>query len=221
MTDCYNTLLAFPGTTLNADFLSPLQMEIAGIIKRLRDENVFQLQPSSISYSQNPRALPREKLSSESDAASGNLPVKKRGRPSRRDKVTRSKAALTDLEQRLQSTELGSSILNSQQPSAQSDSSLTNPTTISLRHYQASKESLLNDLQRYPESGRSALERANQNVLERLKKTEQLAGTQRQTGSTSVAGIGRIERAVAEISADSTDSAGLLHLLEGAGRQVV
>jgi hypothetical protein len=155
--------------------------------------NVFYLLPSTEKSAENPRELPREIIQDE-DWIEEN----KKGRPSKRTKALKGKAALDQLDRWLQkTTPIGSEAGPSYHHLVE------NPPNSSLRQYQSHKEQLLAELERQ-EAGDKILS-ANKAVVERLKQAENIVEGDRP-------GIERVERAALE------GGGGILRLLEGAGK---
>lgn len=185
--------------TLTSDQLKPLLAPASFIINTITKAKLFYLVPTTDMGAQNPRTLPREIIQEELIA------VKKKGRPTKRDKAAKAKAALETLDKWLDTT------------AGRNDSSthrlLELAPTATLYQYQINKEHLLkavdgNVLDQGP------LVAANLEVRNRLKQAEAIVAT----GVSH--NLERVEKAVSELD-DLTlkRNGGLLGLLEGAGKR--
>jgi hypothetical protein len=150
---------------------------------------------------------------------------KKKGRPTRLDKVKKAKGVLHNLEMWLENTS------GSQMPPAAiapdlASTSETTPTAkteveATLGHYQNSKSYLLNRIDFRAQSGGAserytAFQQANQFVLDRLKAMEELLASDGISLSNDPnAVLARVEHAVKEfIEADEGHGGGILGLLK-------
>lgn len=203
---------------------------------------VFYILPESDLCPSNPRELPRELFvqdpvlpESQSDAPQ----PKKKGRPSKRDKLKKAKDALGNLDKWLDRNTFipqipppGYMSMPGPPPVAQ-HVLLSHPPIMSHYNYQVHKSHLLNALDPlYPNphaptdtsDGRAALERANHHVLNRLKKIDRLAAEQGlEVGGEGGdrTGLERVERAVGELGKTGPlgRRGGILGLLEGGGME--
>ncbi|KAG1758983.1 hypothetical protein EDD22DRAFT_907928 [Suillus occidentalis] len=207
--DMYQSLLKLPDV-LETDFLRPLRPHIIYILWALQKAQFFHILPPSNLYPLSPRELPRENfISSIADGA-----TKKKGRPSRHDKVKKSKDAVVALDKL--HMPVTTHIL------------LSHPPSTTRNNYRAKKSELLEKLEPdYPyvtteELGRAALERANLGVVSRLQKIdEEAAAKGMEIGGEGGerTGLRRVERAADELGKIGSlgGRGGLLGLLEGAG----
>lgn len=139
---------------------------------------------------------------------------KKKGRPTRREKAKKAKVALDGLDKWLDKT---SPILP-----MTSGRGFRTSTTTTLEQYQLHKSLMLNAAYTSPDTSdeRSAIERANLFVLDRLKTAEELVSADifsTLTEGNLNAGLARVERAVGAFDAHADRRGGILSLLEGAG----
>jgi hypothetical protein len=154
--------------------------------------------------------------------------LKKKGRPSKREKMKKAKDALAGLEKWLNKTTYTFSDGDGQPVASTSASTpvsthilLSNPPMTSRNHYQTQKFSLLEDITS-ENSNAAALERANHAVLARLKKIDRIAaekGLEVGGEGGERTGLERVEKAVAELDGRSSTwvRGGILGLLEGGG----
>ncbi|KIK70821.1 hypothetical protein GYMLUDRAFT_107345, partial [Collybiopsis luxurians FD-317 M1] len=94
--DQYSSLLLLP-TILTTDMLLPLQPYASHILESLFQSHVFHIIPSSDLHAFNPRQLPREVYVDSLSESNLQVP-KKTGRPSKRDKAKKAKAALDGID---------------------------------------------------------------------------------------------------------------------------
>lgn len=144
---------------------------------------------------------------------------KKKGRPSKHDKARKAKAAVDSLDRWLQKT--------SYPPENATGSSsagippthqlLMNPPKSTLYQYQSHKIHMLNTIDTPGSDGRAAIVQANHDLLARLKELKDRDPHIAAIGNGL--GLQRVERAVQEMNDPSGQPAGLLGLLEGAGRR--
>ncbi|KAG1749835.1 uncharacterized protein EDB91DRAFT_1197140 [Suillus paluster] len=237
--DMYQSLLKLPDV-LNTDLLRPLRPHVIFVLSALQKAQFFLILPPSNLYPLNPRELPREKIMSDvADAyeqvasATTNAP-KKKGRPSKHDKVKKSRDALVALDKWLDKTAY--TYQPSQAASAEAPQPVTthillsHPPSTTRNNYRAKKSEVLEKLEpNYPyvtteerASGRAALERANRGVVSRLQKIdEEAAARGMEIGGEGGerTGLRRVERAADELGNIGSlgGRGGLLGLLEGAG----
>jgi len=163
-------------------------------------------------------------------------PPKKKGRPTKREKLKKAKDALATLEKYMakNAITLPPDALPESWPSAATSSSsdalqithtmAAHPPITTLNKYREQKGRLLDylsvsDGQSAP--GRQTLERVNHAVLARLRKIDELAAEQGlEVGGEGgeKTGLMRVERAVQELYDDGSGRrGGILGLLEGGG----
>ncbi|OCH96050.1 hypothetical protein OBBRIDRAFT_787501 [Obba rivulosa] len=245
--DHYNFLLSLP-SMLSEPSLKTLQSYVAYILSSLLNMNAFHILPHSNLRPYDPSVLPREVFIPDSDPTMldgspianfmSDLP-KKKGRPSKREKMRKAKDAVVTLSKYLDrcvtpaplhpvpSTSgsipygSGSSTPAFEQPPVL-HSLMKNPPTTSRTNYQALKGQLLDTL--YADSqlggaGQAALARANDAVLGRLKLIDSMAaerGLEVGGEGGEKTGLTRVEQAVKELS-EGVQRGGILTLMEGAG----
>ncbi|KZT06002.1 uncharacterized protein LAESUDRAFT_654559 [Laetiporus sulphureus 93-53] len=214
--DIYQSVLLLP-QKLNSPDLLLLQPHARYVLTSLLNANAFHILPHSDLRPYNPSNLPREifvedgqesavlaALAGETATAQGSRPPKKKGRPSKREKLKRAKDALVSLDKFIDKNTL----VSTPEPSLQHSSRVlgssgsctvdhqetthvmvTNPPIATRDNYRAAKFQLLHMLdpslydsasgeasQSVSQSiGRQALERTNEAVLARLKMIDQLA----------------------------------------------
>jgi hypothetical protein len=175
----------------------------------------FNILPPSNLGADNPRSLPREVFvpdAQEPEIEEGQDVPKKKGRPSKKETLRRTRAAVTGLGRWLDNTDVpdgpdNAHIIMSSAPSA-------------LRAaYIKDKEALLDVL--VDEEGQVALATANRGMLSRLRYIDERAAARgMEVGSEGGerTGMGRVERAVSELERPELRwRGGLLGLMEGAG----
>ncbi|KAG0704341.1 hypothetical protein DFH29DRAFT_1068062 [Suillus ampliporus] len=237
--DMYQSLLKLPDV-LDTDFLRPLRPHVIYLLSALQKAQFFHILPPSNLYPLSPRELPREKFIS--DVADGyeqpasvttNVP-KKKGRPSKHDRVKKSKDALVALDKWLDKTAYTyqphqATSTDAPQP-VTTHILLSHPPSTTRNNYRAKKSELLEKLEPdYPyvtteerASGRAVLERANRGVVSRLQKIDEGAaakGMEIGGEGGERTGLRRVERAADELGKIGSlgGRGGLLGLLEGAG----
>ncbi|KAK0198265.1 hypothetical protein F5146DRAFT_1018860 [Armillaria mellea] len=205
--DQYATLISIPDTLTTAE-LKPFKPAVLHILKILVTSQIFHILPASGLDCQNPRTLPREIVIPD---VLGEEGPKRKGRPTKGDRVKRSKVALDNLDQWMQKTSPpGSSDLGAKHRL------ITNPPAEpTLLQYQMRKEMLLHALDSDPE-GKAHINEANEEVFNRLKLSEELAEGEVESDS-GPPGLRRVQRAMKEKDREGRRG-GLLGLLEGAGR---
>lgn len=198
--------------------LLPLQPYVSHILERLVKSESFHIIPSSDLSAFNPRQLPRELYVDSLSSESNSQIAKKAGRPSKRDKAKKAKAALDGIDKWMHktsvSTESGSA---TSQPTHYL---LTQPPAQTLTEYQAQKSNVLEAIRFPPENpldGHPAMEQVSNEVLERLTQL-QMAEAPRLKPDASLSGKTRAERAVKEMK--EKGGYGLIGLLEGSGINV-
>ena len=257
----YKLLLALP-QNLAPPHLLPLQPYAIHILQTLLASKAFHVLPASSSRSQNPSVLPREQFVADASVeppAEGTTTAKKKGRPSKRDKVRKAKDAVVALDKWLDKNtyvypeptgEAGPSEATS--PQRTTHTLISHPPTASQAIYIKEKTRLLNIIDPSDPSGldsqavadsvppdvlsdgawlpaavaavdgaieRDALGRANEAVLARLRKIDEMAaerGLEVGGEGGDKTGLVRVERAVREYRSGRARG-GILGLLEGAG----
>ncbi|KAK0506277.1 hypothetical protein EDD18DRAFT_1122743, partial [Armillaria luteobubalina] len=205
--DQYATLISIPDT-LTAAELEPFKPAVLRILKTFVTSENFHILPASGLGCQNPRTLPREIVVPDVLDEEG---PKRKGRPTKGDRVKRSKVALDNLDQWMQKTSLpGSSDLG-----AKHHLITHPPAEPTLLQYEMRKEMLLHALDKDPE-GKAHINEANEEVFNRLKLSEELADSEVEPDS-GPPGLRRVQRAMKEKDREGRRG-GLLGLLEGAGR---
>ncbi|KAG2159690.1 uncharacterized protein EDB93DRAFT_1111525 [Suillus bovinus] len=230
--DMYQSLLKLPDV-LETDFLRPLRPYIIHVLSALQKAQFFHILPPSNLYPHNPRELPREKFISDGyEQAAYATTTKKKGRPSKHDKLKKSKDAVVALDKWLDKTAYTyqpsrNTSVEAPQP-VTTHILLSHPPSMTRNNYRAKKSELLEKLEPdYPHAtteslGRSALERANLGVVSRLQKIdEEAAAKGMEIGGEGGerTGLRRVERAADELGKIGLlgSRSGLLGLLEGAG----
>ncbi|KAJ3750601.1 hypothetical protein DFH05DRAFT_1565688 [Lentinula detonsa] len=222
--DHYSSLLLLP-TTLTAEKLLPLQPYVSHILQFLVNSEAFYIFPSSDLGPFNPRQLPREIYVDSISSESALQKSKKAGRPSRRDKAKKAKAALDGIDKWMHKTSVPTpSATDGEDNGAASETPstmhylLAQPPMQTLTEYQAHKANMLRTID-FPPADSScvhfAMEQVSYDVLERLRQLQETEGPRLDTEAPSFAGKERAERAVREMK--EKGGAGLLGLLEGAG----
>ncbi|KAG1908260.1 uncharacterized protein F5891DRAFT_7073 [Suillus fuscotomentosus] len=232
--DMYESLLKLPDV-LETDFLRPLRPHIIYVLSALQKAQFFHILPPSNLYPHSPRELPREKFISdgyEQAAYFSTNASKKKGRPSKHDKVKKSKDAVVALDKWLDKTAYTYQpprVTSAEAPqSVTTHILLSHPPSTTRNNYRAKKSELLEKLEPdYPYvttegPGRAALERANLGVVSRLQKIdEEAAAKGMEIGGEGGerTGLRRVERAADELGKIGSlgGRGGLLGLLEGAG----
>jgi hypothetical protein len=158
--------------------------------------------------------------STEEDAMATRVP-KKKGRPSKRDIAKRAKEAVAGLDRWLERTNWVAQVASGDGagPSrARGQALLSHAPTASRAKYGVQKARVLGTLlEREEGNGVEALERANLEVLGRLKKIDAMAaerGMEVGGEGGELTGLGRVERAAGELAKGGI---GILGLSQGAG----
>ena len=245
--DVYKTLLTLPSRLEEAG-LSRLKPYVIHVLDLLLEAQTFHVHPDSSLKAQNPSQVPREVVVPEGQDVSAFLqttgreiaepeattsaPAKKKGRPSKRDKIRKAKEALVSLEKYINKNAVPRAA-----PLLALDDEVTSPPEMahvvfgqaphtSLANYGRRKDDLLDAIQSTDPSGssRAALQRANESVLARLKQIDAMAAEQGlEVGGEGgdQTGLERVQRAVDELQHSSGAGAGggILGLLEGAGME--
>ena len=245
--DVYKTLLTLPSRLEEAG-LSRLKPYLIHVLDLLLEAQTFHVHPDSSLKAQNPSQVPREVVVPEGQDVSAFLqttgreiaepeattsaPAKKKGRPSKRDKIRKAKEALVSLEKYINKNAVPRAA-----PLLALDDEVTSPPEMahvvfgqaphtSLANYGRRKDDLLDAIQSTDSSGssRAALQRANESVLARLKQIDAMAAEQGlEVGGEGgdQTGLERVQRAVDELQHSSGAGAGggILGLLEGAGME--
>ncbi|KIJ68202.1 hypothetical protein HYDPIDRAFT_165121 [Hydnomerulius pinastri MD-312] len=240
--DLYNDIISLPDA-LSTEYLLPIRSHAIYILSALVEAQLFHILPSSDVHPLNPREIPREHfvrdmepMAAGSSASVSNAP-KKKGRPSKRDKIKKARDALASLDKWLDRTSY------TYQPPQAADSSeppqpvtthivLSHPPSTSRNNYRTQKSNLLDAVDpSYPYSlpgtsvanpGLAALSRANEAVVARMKRIDEEAAAQGlEVGGEGGerTGLQRVERAASELGEPTAlgGRGGILGLLEGAG----
>jgi len=181
------------------------------VLSRLVGSEAFYILPSShLELSRLPREIfvPNRE---EEVAVEVSTTVRKRGRPSRRDKQKRSNQAATALETWLRQENTSPA---SDTPELHTDDhDQVSPLTSSSRHaYLAQKRAMLDALER-DGSGREVLRTANEAVLRRLREIDEMAACQGlEVGGEGgeKTGLARIEKVVGEMGESSSGILGMV-----------
>ncbi|KIK96258.1 hypothetical protein PAXRUDRAFT_826161 [Paxillus rubicundulus Ve08.2h10] len=238
--DLYNEILSLPNV-LNLEYLIPTRPHAIYVLSALLKAQVFHVLPRAELHPLNPRELPREifvqdtePTAAEPSTSGGPMP-KKKGRPSKREKMKKARDSLASLDGWLTNhTHQPSSAIESTEPAlpVATHVLLSHPPITSRDIYRSQKSHLLHAIDpSYPysvcgtsetNSGRAALGRANEAVVERLRKIDEEAAAQGlEVGGEGGerTGLQRVERAVGELGDTRTAGGrgGILGLLEGAG----
>lgn len=254
--DVYHSLRELPASLTSPEIL-PLQPYATYVLKTIVDAEMFHILPRAELRPYKPSVLPREvfvteekesailaTLAGDSATPNAGAGLKKKGRPSRRDKQKKAKDALAALEKYLQKN----TITHDPEPTPMSGSSapitdrsqtthrmVVHPPSATREQYQSHKIDVLGMLDpsgagpissqgeptRGGNAGKEALQRANAAVLARLKMIDEMAAEQGlEVGGEGgeKTGLARVERAVQQLATgDLAARAGILSLLEGAG----
>ncbi|KAG5338605.1 hypothetical protein C0989_006858 [Termitomyces sp. Mn162] len=212
--------------SLNVDHLHPLQPHVSHILSILLQGKVFFLAPESGSRSLNPRSLPRENFIEGAVLPLDINAPKKKGRPTKRDKIKKAKLDLDSLDKWLYDTPppLSTAVASSLSSSFEASSG-NSPVETTLTQYQNEKARILDaiDPQTTPAASashaNSTIQKSNQFILERLKTAEGFFSAESTLGDQST-GVSRVERAVNELGVTNSVGrlGGALNLLEGAGK---
>ena len=204
------SLLALP-SLLDTEHLSPLKPQATYVLSRLVGSEAFYILPSShLELSRLPREIfvPNRE---EEVAVEVSTTVRKRGRPSRRDKQKRSNQAATALETWLRQENASPA---SDTPELHTDDhDQVSPLISSSRHaYLAQKRVMLDALER-DGSGRGVLRTANEAVLRRLREIDEMAACQGlEVGGEGgeKTGLARIEKVVGEMGEGGSGILGMV-----------
>ena len=262
---------------LSLPHLAPLQSYVIHLLTSLLSLQAFHILPNSSFRAQNPTELPRERFVEDAaDAVSDATVVKKKGRPSKRDKARKAKDAVAALDRWLEKNtytypdassapESSVATVTSTAPLKTTHTLISHPPTGSRAIYSMEKTRLLHSIDppngnsfTVPNNGnvasgactdgsrqpvlsvnlvdpvkrqliadshgpleRKALERANEVMLARLKRIDEMAaerGLEVGGEGGDKTGLSRVERAVQELKDGKIGSrGGILSLLEGAG----
>ncbi|KAI0328486.1 hypothetical protein GY45DRAFT_1326196 [Cubamyces sp. BRFM 1775] len=240
-TNIYQDLLLLPSSLKEPDHQA-LAPYATHILSTMMDAQVFHVLPDSTLNAQNPSVLPREVFAMDDQVASatdvtreaGSSAPKKKGRPSKRDKIRKAKEALASLERYVDKNYVG--IPDEALPfniAAESDATRVGHALFGqapvgpLENYFARKNELLaavySDAPDGPQA--DALRRSNEAVLARLKQIDEMAaekGLEVGGEGGEKTGLARVEKAVEELRQASGmgASGGILRLLDGAGMDV-
>ncbi|THH13366.1 hypothetical protein EW146_g6837 [Bondarzewia mesenterica] len=238
--DTYASLLSLP--TSLGPLLSSLAPYTVHILQKLLTTRAFHILPSSTLQPNNPRTLPREIfVPDDTPLPSASIPStstvtqpKKKGRPSKSDRLKKTRDAVTGLDRWLERTEhtyrIPTTTTDTDTVPADTTTTdshklasthilLSNAPTTSRTTYQSHKSRLLDALLPLPTA---PLTRANTAVLARLKHIDAVAAERGMEvggeGGEST-GLTRVERAVGELALPGRRG-GILGLLEGGGLEV-
>ncbi|KAG2150173.1 hypothetical protein BD769DRAFT_1410879 [Suillus cothurnatus] len=213
--DMYQSLLKLPDV-LETDFLRPLRPHIIYVLSALQKAQFFHILPPSNLYPLSPRELPREKFVSDTTdgyeqvAYATSNAAKKKGRPSKHDKVKKSKDAVIALDKWLDKTEYTyqpPQATNSEAPQpVTTHILLSHPPSTTRNNYRAKKSELLEKLEPdYP--------------LQKIDEEAAAKGMEIGGEGGERTGLRRVERAADELGKIGSlgGRGGLLGLLEGAG----
>ncbi|KAH7885928.1 hypothetical protein F5I97DRAFT_2024075 [Phlebopus sp. FC_14] len=242
--DIYDAIMSLPNVLDNA-YLAPLLPHAIYVLSSLLQLQFFHILPQSSTHPLSPRELPREVLvvdSAETMSATGAPtpaglePTKRKGRLSKREKITMARHSLDSLDKWLNRTESTYRPLHtsgSTKPTAPvtTHALLSRSPIVTRDYYRAQKLQLLNGIDSCYQDGattsqdnaaRVALDRANHAVAARMRKIDEEAAKQGlEVGGEGGerTGLQRVERAVDELGRTTAAGGrgGILGLLEGAG----
>lgn len=207
VTEILHSLLALP-SLLDTGQLSPLKGQVTHVLSQLVNSDAFYILPSS---DLELCKLPREIFvpDREGDDAVVDAPahIRKRGRPSRRDRQKRANQTSVALETWLQQEECPASDVP-ELPADDHDQGAVSPRDA----YLIQKGVMLDVLAR-DESGREVLRAANEAVLRRLGEIDEMAASQGlEVGGEGgeKTGLTRIEKVVGEMGEDGCGILGLV-----------
>jgi len=211
--------MELPGVLATTE-LQPLRTHVSYVLSRLVQANVFHILPTSKLQPENPRTLPREIFCpAERDPSAGpadpatEIP-KKKGRPSRREKMQKGKDALKTMDKWLDTTNYVGPSTSTLTPH------LSNYPATTRQQYQKQKSELLENLASETAfDGQQILKRANLAMVARLRKIDQIAaerGLEVGGEGGERTGLERVERAAGELD-EGRLRGGILNLLEGGG----
>jgi hypothetical protein len=223
------------------------------VLARLLEANAFYILPRSELRALNPSHLPREIFISDASTtepsttvdASGTVPEpstqsKRKGRPTKREKLRKAKEAASGLEKWLDKTEfhcdpedcvVDEPLEQRITPDPRGNTThvlISNGPNSTREGYRLRKRTLL-DVLEHPSAGDDAgptmLKHANESILDRLQRISEMATERNDLMAETPGrdGLDRVGRVVAEFVADEETGVqrprgGLLSLLEGAGR---
>ncbi|KAH9898287.1 hypothetical protein C8Q73DRAFT_834313 [Cubamyces lactineus] len=240
-TNIYQDMLLLPSTLKEPRHL-PLAPYVAHILCLMLDAQVFHVLPESNLNTQNPSVLPREVFAMDHQVASttdvtgepGSSTPKKKGRPSKRDKIRKAKEALASLERYVDKNYVGipegpsSFDVREDAEATYVGHTLFGQAPVGpLENYFVHKNELLaavySDAPDGPQT--DALRRSNEAVLARLKQIDEMAaekGLEVGGEGGEKTGLARVEKAVEELrqASGTGASGGILRLLDGAGMDV-
>ena len=246
-------MLSIPTSLANPE-LEPLRPYATHVLSTLLDSQIFHIVPESSLNAQNPTTLPREffvadeaEPESSVEASTSNTeqgqgrPLKKKGRPTKREKAKKAREAVVSLEKWLDKNTFtaprtaGASNVAAQ-PGEIMHTLMRHPPVASGEKYRAHKGRLLDALDSTylddvggiragslgnSEEGREVMGRANEAVLERLKKIDEMAaerGLEVGGEGGEMTGLTRVDKAV-EAYREGRSRGGILNLMEGAGME--
>ncbi|KAI0361495.1 hypothetical protein OH77DRAFT_1417760 [Trametes cingulata] len=249
--DTYKEML-LTCSALEEPRLRGLRPYVTHVLNTMLDAQAFHVLPHSSLSAQSPSKLPREVFIADgqesvailqaastgapSQEVGAGAPPKKKGRPSKRDKIRKAKEALASLERYVDRNYVAlpeepallqltaDTALTYTEPARTGHALFAQAPAGSLGNYSARKNDLLVSLHSEPADGpqTAALRRANEAVLTRLKQIDEMAAEQGlEVGGEGgeKTGLARVEKAVEELRTvhGAGASGGILGLLDGAG----
>ncbi|THH34123.1 hypothetical protein EUX98_g166 [Antrodiella citrinella] len=239
--DVFKSITAIPDALTETHHV-PLRPYATHVLSQLLDGHAFHILPESSLRSQNPASLPREffvRDDADPSAVSGEAsdvagpsvkpPTKKKGRPSKRDKAKKTKEAIGGLDKWLEKNTFTYAVPptyeSEEVPTAKTTHTLiAHPPVMTHSNYAVQKAELLDKLESSgpPESGRGPMARANEAVLTRLKRIDEMAaekGLEVGGEGGDMTGLSRVAKAVEDLR-EGNSKGGILNLLEGAGFRI-
>lgn len=248
-----------PQALIGPDLL-PLKPYASFVLSALVKARAFHILPCSELRPYAPSVLPREifvedgqqaavlaALAGESSESKTSRPPKKKGRPSKREKMKKAREACVSLEKYLDKNTVtllpeptwpehptaGSSV-TALDTTKTTHILVAHPPTTTRDNYRSQKAQLLDVLVNHTPAtaaashisehsgGRQMIERANEAVLARLQMIDEIAaerGLEVGGEGGEKTGLARVQRAVRNLYASGNDDqrGGILGLLEGAG----
>ncbi|KAH9858080.1 hypothetical protein C2E23DRAFT_865052 [Lenzites betulinus] len=233
--DLYQDMLSISAALEDSD-LQPLKPYVTHILAKMLDAHSLPREILVLDGQEHFTTLQAPTPNASTQDPGPSAPPKKKGRPSKRDKMRKAKEALLSLERYVDRTYVA---LPANLPNSHMAWDPTTPNLVpvhtghalfaqapagSLANYSAHKNELLATLHTDPPDGpqHAALRRANEAVLERLKRIDEMAaenGLEVGGEGGEKTGLARVEKAVNELRerAGMGATGGILALLEGAG----
>ena len=208
--DLYDAIMHLPDT-LDAEHLVHLRPHVIYVLSEFSKAGAFYILPHSRAHPLNPRELPREVVVED-------LAVKKRGRPSKREKKKKAKDSLVALNKWLVRTKQLCEVAGPESGEMSTHVLLSQRPTTTRANYRWYKSGLLHELSLEDDVGQAALRRANDAVAKRMRRMDEAAaarGLEVGGEGGDRTGLGRVERAVDELG--ERGRGGLLCLMDGAG----